>query len=124
MSAQEAHNATEWGNVAKVFQGNRTATDDYSEEAIKISGMEARKSEPITVFDNGCGGGGTAIIAARLFPNAKVIAGDFAPAMIVATNNRIQQEGLTNITAEVQDGVNLTLESNQFDVRYSNITNN
>ena len=119
---QEAHNATQWGSATKVFLEPKNPTDDFSKDAIKASGMEDKRSEQISVFDNGCGGGGTALVVARGFPNATVVAGDFAPSMVEATKQKIQHERLTNITAEVQDGVNLTLESNQFDFVFCQFT--
>jgi ubiquinone/menaquinone biosynthesis C-methylase UbiE len=115
--------ADNWGSQAKLFTlTTRSPTDDYAEDALKLSGIENRKSENIKVFDNGCGSGSIAVMIAKSFPNSQVIGGDFAQQMVDACKKRIQEENLNNITAEVQDGVNLTLPSNEFDYVFCQFT--
>jgi ubiquinone/menaquinone biosynthesis C-methylase UbiE len=111
-----ATQASHWSNAAKMF-ATKAPTDIFSLDTLKLTKLEAH-SKPVKVFDNGCGGGGLAAMIAEKFPNATVLATDFAPGMVEATKNRIQHLGLTNISAEVQDATSLTLESNQFDVSH------
>ena len=57
------------------------------------------------VLDLGCGDGTTALPAARL--GAEVLGIDIARSLVAAGNQRIQQEGLTNIRIQEGDATNL-----------------
>src|SRR3989338_6805059 len=103
-----------WDSVAKSFAG-KSPSDSFALAAIEISGMNKRELDHFNVFDNGCGGGSAAVLIAKAFPNSTVLAGDFSPGMIYAARNCIKEAELSNVSAEIQDGIDLKLESNQFD---------
>jgi ubiquinone/menaquinone biosynthesis C-methylase UbiE len=117
----QSNKGSSWDSVAKSFS-NKSPSDSFALAAIEISGMNDRKSEPFKVFDNGCGGGSAAVLIANAFPNATVLAGDFSAGMIEAAKNCIQESGLSNVSAEIQDGVDLKLDSNQFDFTFCTLS--
>src|SRR5690242_2820930 len=105
-----SQDSTDWGDKAKLYIALKKTTDDISKDALKIAGLGGKNAESFSVFDNGCGTGGISLVVAKQYPNATVIAGDLAPPMIEATKKTIQDDGLTNISAELQDALDLKIE--------------
>src|SRR6476660_8754644 len=71
--------------------------------------------EGIDILDLGGGDGTTAIPAAHLGANVRVV--DIARNLVAAGNKRIKEEGLTNITIEEGDATNLSqLADQSFDM--------
>ena len=67
------------------------------------------------VLDLGCGDGTTAIPAAKL--GAKVLGVDIARNLVEAGNNRVKEEGLSNISFQEGDATNLKdLKNESFDL--------
>ena len=88
-------------------------------EAMRGSGAALVEKIGITkdlkILDLGCGDGTTAIPAARL--GANVLGVDIARNLVEAGNNRIREEGLSNITIQEGDATDLKeLEDESFDL--------
>lgn len=84
-------------------------------ETMRESGTTLVESLGITkdvqMLDLGCGDGTTAIPAAKL--GANVLGVDIARNLVAAGNQRIKNEGLTNITIQEGDATDLTALSDQ-----------
>lgn len=64
-------------------------------------------------LDVAAGSGALAIAAARR--GAEVLGTDISPGMVAALNDNARRHGLANLTGEVMDGHNLTLDDDAFD---------
>lgn len=103
-----------WSNIASVYeQAFEKLTAQFSSEALRR--LQLRSGEH--VLDVATGTGAFSLAAARL--GGEVHATDFAPGMIARLQQRIADEGLANIKAEVMDGQALALADASYDIAAS-----
>ena len=67
--------------------------EDWNREAV----VKAISGSPRKILDLGCGTGSTTILLQRAFPHAEVVGLDLSPQMLVMSNYKAQQAGLSNI---------------------------
>jgi ubiquinone/menaquinone biosynthesis C-methylase UbiE len=97
----------EKGDFTRLAETMRKSGDALV-ESLKIN-------KGLKVLDLGCGDGTTAIPAAKR--GADVLGVDIARNLVAAGNQRIKEEGLTNITIQFGDATNLAdLKDNMFDM--------
>jgi ubiquinone/menaquinone biosynthesis C-methylase UbiE len=103
-----------WSRIASVYErAFEKLTTQFSNEALLQ--LELKPGE--SVLDVAAGTGSFALAAAGAGGN--VLATDFAPGMVSRLRERIENEGLSNITADVMDGQNLELSDSSYDVAAS-----
>jgi ubiquinone/menaquinone biosynthesis C-methylase UbiE len=103
-----------WSDIAsnyeQVFQPLST---QFATETLRLLALKPGER----VIDVAAGTGAFSFQAARA--GAEVLATDFAPGMVARLRQRIGEEGLGRITAEVMDGQNLDVADGSFDVSVS-----
>lgn len=102
----EAWDAIAAGYAEHVAPGEQQLSTD----ALRLVGLTPEDE----LLDVAAGPGGLALAAARL--GARVVATDWAPAMVAQFTSRARSEGLTNATAQVMDAHALDLQDDRFDV--------
>ncbi len=103
-----------WSSIASAYErAFEQITSQFSHEALRQLKLEPGER----VLDVATGTGSFSMPAARA--GADVLATDFAPGMIERLRQRIQQEGLHNIRAEVMDGQALNVADASCDVSAS-----
>ncbi len=103
-----------WSNIASVYErAFEKLTAQFSNEALRLLDLKPG----IKVLDVAAGTGSFSLAAARA--GGDVLATDFAPGMIDRLRERIDAEGLDNITADVMDGQNLNVPDASYDVSAS-----
>lgn len=103
-----------WSNIATVYEkAFEKLTSQFSQEALGRLGLKLGES----VLDVAAGTGSFSLAAARA--GGDVLATDFSPGMINRLNQRIAEQGLKNIRAQVMDGQNLECEDASYDVTAS-----
>jgi ubiquinone/menaquinone biosynthesis C-methylase UbiE len=103
-----------WSQIASDYErAFEKLTIQFSTEALRQLSLQPGER----VLDVAAGTGSFALPAARAGGN--VLATDFAPGMVDRIRNRIKNEGLLNIAAEVMDGQNLELSDSFCDVAAS-----
>ncbi len=103
-----------WSDIATVYEkAFEKLTSQFSREALGRLGLKQDER----VLDVAAGTGSFSIAAAKA--GGDVLATDFAPGMISRLQERITEEGLENIKAQVMDGQNLECEDASFDVSAS-----
>lgn len=88
-------------------------TSQFSHEALRQLGLQPGER----VLDVAAGTGSFSLPAARA--GGDVLATDFAPGMVERLRQRIEQEGLSNIRAEVMDGQALDVQDASYDISAS-----
>lgn len=100
-----------WSGIASDYErAFETLTNQFSTEALRQLMLKPGD----TVLDVATGTGSFSLAAARA--GGDVLATDFAHGMIGRLQERIQEEGLSNIKAEVMDGQSLDVADASFDV--------
>ena len=100
-----------WSGIASDYErAFEELTYQFSSEALKQLQMKPGD----TVLDVAAGTGSFSLAAARA--GGDVLATDFADGMINRLQERIEEEGLSNIKAEVMDGQNLNVEDASYDI--------
>ncbi len=103
-----------WGNIASVYErAFEKLTRQFSGEAVRLLDLKPAES----VVDVATGTGSLSLLAAKT--GADVLATDFAPGMIERLQQRLQENAIHNVKAEVMDGQNLSLADASFDVSAS-----
>jgi len=103
-----------WSNIASVYEkAFERLTSQMSHEAIRLLDIKSGES----VLDVAAGTGSFSLAAARA--GHDVLATDFAPGMIDRLQQRIDEEGLENISAAVMDGQSLELQDASYDISAS-----
>jgi len=103
-----------WSNIASVYEKSfEKLTSQFSSEAIRL--LDIKPDE--RVLDVAAGTGSFSLAVARA--GNDVLATDFASGMIERLQQRIDNEGLDNISAEVMDGQNLNLPDASYDISSS-----
>ncbi|WP_257311239.1 class I SAM-dependent methyltransferase [Geothrix fuzhouensis] len=102
--------AENWGAIAsdyeRAFEG---LSGQFAAHALRLLGL--RRDDH--VLDVAAGTGVFSLMAARA--GAKVLATDFAPGMVARLRERIAEEQLSGISAEVMDGQALAIPDGAFD---------
>lgn len=100
-----------WSGIASDYErAFEQLTYQFSTEALRQLKMKPGD----TVLDVAAGTGSFSLAAARA--GGDVLATDFADGMIGRLQERILEEGLSNIKAEVMDGQNLDVEDASYDI--------
>jgi len=100
-----------WSGIASDYErAFEKLTYQFSTEALKQLNMKPGDM----VLDVAAGTGSFGLAAARA--GGEVLATDFADGMIGRLQERIREEGLSNIRAEVMDGQNLNIEDASYDI--------
>ena len=107
LAAPEPWNLVASGYVAE----NLKSFEAFATEALRL--VPARGE----VLDVAAGPGSLSLLAARTA--RRVVAVDFAPAMLAELRGRASAAGITNVDAQVGDGQNLQLPAGAFDSAYS-----
>ena len=103
-----------WSNIACVYErAFEKLTTQFSEEAVRLLDLKPAES----VLDVATGTGSLSLVAARL--GADVLATDFAEGMIKRLDQRLEDQHIHNVKAEVMDGQCLSVEDASFDVSAS-----
>jgi len=103
-----------WDRVASGYETDIAPVfEDYAREALRIAGVRPGMS----VVDVATGPGTLAALATKA--GAQVSAIDFSEEMIALLHQRINDEGLTGITALVGDGMALPFADASFDAGFS-----
>jgi SAM-dependent methyltransferase len=76
---------------------------------------DTRYPEGSCILEAGCGTGAQTVILAKNNPGAKIISVDISPESLRAAINRVQTEGITNVTFRTGDLFNLEFEPESFD---------
>jgi len=101
-------------NKALWEKGNFTLIAQTMRQSGELLVSQLGISSGMQVLDLGCGDGTTAIPAAKL--GANVLGVDIASNLVAAGNQRVRQEGLTNISFQEGDACNLNqIKSDHFD---------
>ncbi|MGE5402709.1 MAG: class I SAM-dependent methyltransferase [Ignavibacteriales bacterium] len=88
-------------------------TSQYAQDVLRL--LDIRPGEK--VIDVAAGLGAFSLLAAKA--GAEVLSIDFSPGMISKLRERIEENGLSNMTAEVMDGQNLEVPDRSFDISVS-----
>jgi ubiquinone/menaquinone biosynthesis C-methylase UbiE len=114
-SATQQQPATANPNKALWEKGDFTRLAETMRESGTALVDQLGISPGMDVLDLGCGDGTTALPAARLGANVQGV--DIARNLVAAANERIQQEGLTNISVREGDAMDLQgIEDGSFDL--------
>ncbi|KAK9806354.1 hypothetical protein WJX72_011230 [[Myrmecia] bisecta] len=85
---------------------------DFVDEMLAWSGAQS----PKTILDVGCGIGGTSRRLAKLFPEAQVKGITLSPNQVKRGTELAKEQGLTNVSFEVMDALNMEFEEDSFDL--------
>ncbi len=103
-----------WSNIASVYEkAFEKLTSQFSSEVVRL--LDIKPGE--RVLDVAAGTGSFSLAAARA--GGDVLATDFATGMVDRLQQRIDEEGLQNISSEVMDGQNLNLSDASYDISTS-----
>lgn len=84
----------------------------FTEEMIEFS----RAVKPAKILDVGCGIGGSSRILAKKFPDAEVVGITLSPEQAARAGALAKEAGLTNCRFEVMNALEMTWESDTFDL--------
>lgn len=99
-----------WGAIAAAYEKSFEGLScQFAAEALRLLDVKAGER----VIDVAAGTGTFGLLAARA--GAEVLATDFAAGMVARLRERIADEGLTRITAEIMDGQALAVSDASFD---------
>lgn len=102
--------AGNWSAIASDYeQAFEGLSGQFAAHALRL--LNLRRGE--RVLDVAAGTGAFSLMAARA--GARVLATDFAPGMVTRLRERIAEEQLSSITAEVMDGQALDVQDETFD---------
>jgi len=103
-----------WSTIATVYErAFEKLTRQFSEDVIEQLNLKPADR----VLDVATGTGSLSLMAAR--KGADVLATDFASGMIDRLRQRLDENAIHNVSTEVMDGQNLTLDDNSFDISAS-----
>jgi ubiquinone/menaquinone biosynthesis C-methylase UbiE len=104
----------QWSAIASPYEETfQPLSAQFAAETLRLLALQPGER----VLDVAAGTGAFSLLAARA--GAQVLATDFAPGMIAKLRQRIADEKLDGISAEVMDGQNLTIPDAAFDVSLS-----
>lgn len=123
---QPLHSAPPYLDRAAIRRYAERASIGYDAAAVLAQALRAamlRRLEfiaftPASILDLGCGTGEGAVALAARWPGARVVALDFAPAMLEAVKGRDAAAGIERICAEAES---LPLADSGFDLVFSNL---
>jgi ubiquinone/menaquinone biosynthesis C-methylase UbiE len=114
MAETKPNDPAEWNRVAVAYeQANEAFMGRFADLALEAASLEAGD----LVVDVATGPGTLAVRAAKTAK--RVVAVDYADAMLERLRARVDKENLTNIEVKRMDGMRLELESDTFDAAFS-----
>src|SRR5512137_532144 len=87
--------------------------DRLSDQALTLTALlhdDTRYPEGSCVLEAGCGIGAQTVILAKNNTGARIISVDISPESLRIAGNRVQKEGITNVTFQWGDIFNLEFE--------------
>jgi ubiquinone/menaquinone biosynthesis C-methylase UbiE len=114
MAEQRPNDPAEWNRVAAAYeQVNETFMGRFAELALDVASLGSGDQ----VLDVATGPGTLAVRAAK--QARRVVAVDYADAMLERLRARVERESIPNIEVKRMDGMRLELESDTFDAAFS-----
>ncbi|KAL3483395.1 S-adenosyl-L-methionine-dependent methyltransferase [Aspergillus germanicus] len=95
------------------------ASDFFATPLVDASGIATSPLEPLVVFDNACGTGVIGSTLYRTLPrektrNLELLCGDMSPHMLAYTEQRVKDEGWTNVETRIIDAQDTKLPSGRY----------
>jgi ubiquinone/menaquinone biosynthesis C-methylase UbiE len=114
MAEQRPNDPAEWNRVAAAYEEvNETFMGRFAELALDVASLGSGDQ----VLDVATGPGTLAVRAAK--QAKRVVAVDYADAMLERLRARVERESIPNIDVKRMDGMRLELESDTFDAAFS-----
>jgi ubiquinone/menaquinone biosynthesis C-methylase UbiE len=95
------------------------ASDSFTTPLVEASGIATSPLQPLVVFDNACGTGVIGSTLYRTLPREKtryweLLCGDMSPHMLAYTEQRVKDEGWTNVETRIIDAQHTKLPSGRY----------